>query len=250
MSRAFAVLTIVLCACGAEVEGNAPFLPPDVDGGGGGGGGGDAAVGPDAPACFNGRVVFLQFEGQALAKGTSDATQNTASWMQIASGAAPPYESGNANRAQKIQQITDGITTLLSTFPITVVTQRPATGPYVMIVFGGNAQQVGSRFGIGVQELDCNDATTKSDVAWITDGQSVQRTVNTAAGAIGFGLGLTATIDPLDCMCGWDNGCQADNSQPCRLTTPTIARDPNARQLCAGQTTQDEVATFTHAFCE
>jgi hypothetical protein len=70
-----------------------------------------------------------------------------------------------------------------------------------MIVLGGTANQVGSRFGGAVNTLDCGDAA-KSDVAWISDGVSPnQRVVNFAVGAIGFGLGLTATSDPLDCMC-------------------------------------------------
>jgi len=243
----FAVIASLLCACGAQVDGGAP-ANPEVDGGGGGGDTGVVDTDP-TPACFNGRVVYLNFDGVTLTKGTSDATQNTASWMQIATGTAPRYETNNANRDQKITQITDGVTSLLMSFPITVVTTRPNAGPYVMIVFGGNAQQVGSRFGVGVQQLDCDDATSKSDLAWITDGQGVQRTVNTAVGAIGFGLGLTATSDPGDCMCGWDNGCQPDNTQPCTLS-PAIARDPAARQLCPGVSSQDEVATFKKAFCE
>jgi hypothetical protein len=67
-------------------------------------------------------------------------------------------------------------------------------------------------------------------------------------GAIGFGLGLTGTSDPLDCMCGWDNPCQANNAVACTLGSP-IARDPAARQRCAGTTTQDEAATLRAAFC-
>ena len=43
---------------------------------------------------------------------------------------------------------TPNVRSILSLFPVTVVTTRPATGPYVMIVFGGRANQVGSRFGI------------------------------------------------------------------------------------------------------
>ena len=243
MGRGIALVLVFAGACGAQVEGGDPIGAPEVDGGGGGG---DDAP---APACFNGRVVFLEFEGVTLTRGTSDATRNLASWMTINQGTAPPYEAASTTRDTKIQAITDGIRAQLASFPITVVTERPQAGPYVMIVFGGNATQVGSRFGVGVQQLDCDDLTSRSDVAWITDGRGVQRTVNTAIGAIGFGLGLTATTDPLDCMCGWDNACPADNSQACRLT-PGIARDPNANQLCPGQTTQDEVATFSKAFCE
>ena len=216
------------------------------------GGGIDAAVNmPDAgPTCSNGRVVYLNFDGVTLTQAaTSDATQNRASWMQIGTGTAPPYRSGSASRAADIAAIATGVRSLLSQFPVTVVTTRPATGPYVMIVFGGTANQVGSRFGGAVNTLDCGDAA-KSDVAWISDGVSPnQRVVNFAVGAIGFGLGLTATTDPLDCMCGWDNQCTSNNSVACRLGGP-IQRDPAANQRCAGLTTQDEPATFRAAFCQ
>ncbi|MEO8707240.1 MAG: hypothetical protein ABI867_44850 [Kofleriaceae bacterium] len=206
---------------------------------------------PDAPACFNGRVVFLSFEGEALTRAaTSDARQNQASWMQIASGTAPRYRTNDGDRATQIQAIVDGVRTQLSDFPITVVTTRPVSGDYVMIVYGGTPQQVGSRFGGAVQELDCADTATRNDVAWIADNVgATQRIVNFSVGAIGFGLGLTATTVTTDCMCGWDNACQANNAVACTLT-PGIARDPNANQRCAGVDAQDEVAVFRTAFCE
>jgi len=238
-------LCCLLAGCGVRLEDPAAGLgvsTPD-----GGGGGGDSAV--DARVCSNGRVVYLSFEGETLTDAAvSDATQNRASWMTIAQGTAPPYRAGANNRNQQIKAITEGVRAQLSSFPVTVVTQRPAAGPYVMIVFGGTASQVGSKYGGSVNELDCGDAQ-KSDVAWISDGVSpTQRVVNFAVGAIGFGLGLTATTDPLDCMCGWDNACISDNSGACRLS-PTIARDPAANQLCPGVTTQDEFDTFDAAFC-
>jgi hypothetical protein len=250
--------TIVIClltACGAGIGANngdddggdddqspvdagdeADIDAPDVDA---------------APACFNGRVVFLSFEGESLTQATpSDARLNRAQWMTIASGTAPPYRAGAADRATQIQAITDGIRNQLSTFPITVVTTRPQTGEYMMIVYGGQPNQVGSRFAGAVQQLDCNDALTRNDVAWVSDAvDGTQRIVNFSVGAIGFGLGLTATTDPKDCMCGWDNNCTSDNSVACTLTEG-IARDPDARQRCANVTTQDETTTFKNAFCQ
>lgn len=240
-------LCCLLAGCGVRLEdraggGSDGSPPPPIDG--------PIGSEPDAPpVCANGRVVYLNFDGVTLTSAAaSDATQNRASWMTIAQGTAPPYKAGVTNRNQLINAVTDGVRTQLSSFPVTVVTQRPAAGPYVMIVLGGTATQVGSRYGGAVNTLDCGDAR-KSDLAWISDGVSpTQRVVNFAVGAVGFGLGLTATTDPLDCMCGWDNACISDNTVACRLS-PTIARDPAANQLCPGLTTQDEVATFDAAFC-
>jgi hypothetical protein len=238
------LLCCLVSACGVQLEGRTNAgtdgaLPGDGNQGG-----------SDAPRCSNGRVVYLNFEGQTLMDApASDAMQNRASWMTIPQGTAPRYKAAAADRDQQIQAIVGGVRQQLSSFPITVVTTRPATGPYVMIVYGGTRDLVGSNYGSAVNELDCTDAQ-KSDVAWMSDNVSpIQRVVNYSIGAIGFGLGLTATTDPRDCMCGWANGCAQDQTGPCRLSQ-MIARDPNATQRCPGVTSQNEVAAFEAAFCQ
>jgi hypothetical protein len=252
------ILGVLACiGCDASL-GDKPGSTIDARGSGSGGGEDASTILPDAPpsidapACSNGRVVYLNFDGQQLTRAaTSDATQNRASWMQIASGTAPPFRQGSGTRTQDIQAITDGVRSQLSMFPITVVTQRPAMGEYVMVVFGGQANQVGSNYSLAVNRVDCGDAVA-NDVAWIADasGLSTQRMINTAIGAIGFGLGLTATEDPNDCMCSWGNTCQPADVA-CTLS-PNIARDQDvpANLACAGLTTQDEQATFRQAFCQ
>ena len=244
---ALSCIVAAATACGVQLEG-AGGVTPD----GSPGMPGDGPSGPpvDAPSqCPNGRVVYLNFDGQMLNDAQqSDAVQNRASWMTIAQGMAPRYKSAAADRVQQIQAIVTGVRNQLSSFPISVVTTRPAAGPYVMIVYGGTRDLVGSNYNTAVNELDCTDAQ-KSDVAWISDGVSpTQRIVNYTIGAIGFGLGLTATTDPLGCMCSWANGCIPDQTGPCRLS-PMIARDPNASQRCPG-TSQNEVAAFNTAFCQ
>lgn len=208
---------------------------------------------PDAPpavACPNGRAVYLNFEGVTLTDApTSDATLNRASWMNINQGTAPRYKTNAGDRDQQILAIVTGVRAQLAAYPIDVVTTRPATGPYVMIVFGGVADQVGSSYGGAVSRLDCGDIQ-KSDVAWISDSVTpTQRVVNFTIGAIGFGLGLSATKDPLGCMCGWDNDCESNNSVACRLS-PNIERDDDANQRCQGLNSQDEVAAFATKFCQ
>jgi hypothetical protein len=225
-------LWLALCGCSAQIS---DVRDPSVD-----------SVDAGAAPC-TGRTVYLNFDGQTLTQGPSDATRNQASWMTIKQGTAPPYLAGSNGRNAAIRDITDGVRGQLSRFPIKVTTSRPSSGSYVMIVFGGSANQVGSSFGGAVNQLDCGDARP-DDVAWISDNVTGQRAINTAIGAIGFGLGLTATTDTRDCMCGWDNNCRRDNNVDCRLGSP-IARDPDARQLCPGATSQDEVATFHAAFC-
>jgi len=248
MQRTLALAVVLLGGCGAQLSnGLDPSIggvDPATDAGIDAVPVGDAAT---SPRCAS-LSVYLNFEGQKLTRGPSDATLNQASWMQIAAGEAPPYQSGNADRATVLQAITDGVTAQLSQFPVTVTTRRPTAGSYMMIVFGGTAGDVGSSFGGAVNQLDCGNGV-RNDVAWISDnGKSNQRAINSAIGAIGFGLGLTATLDPSDCMCGWDNTCTRDDSAACKLGSP-IARDPKARQLCPDLTPQDEVGAIRAAFC-
>jgi hypothetical protein len=251
MRREIALVCVLLCAaCEASIDGGRMnSITTDASTSSGD----DASMQQSidaAPTCSS-RVVYLNFEGQTLQDaGASDATLNRASWLNKNSGTATPFLQGNGNRAQIITDITAGVRAALSQFPVTVVTARPAAGPYVMVVYGGNAQDVGSNYGFAVNELDCNESE-KSDVAWISDNYTTTlRHVNTTIGAIGFGLGLTATNDVTDCMCGWANGCIKDHSQACTLST-NIARDNNAQQTCQGVgATQNEVAAFTAAFCQ
>jgi hypothetical protein len=238
------LIVALASACGASVANNggdddptdAPAEPPD----------GDDDL-PDAPVCQK-RVVFLSFEGETLTDAaTSDATLNRASWMTngVAMATAPPYRAGSANRAAEIQNIVSDLTARLAPFT-TVTTTRPASGDYMMVVFGGQPQAMGSRF-IGVQELDCGDLV-RNDVAWVGDDLQLNLVANVVMGSIGFGIGLTATQDDTDCMCSWDNTC--------RYATPNctlhdgIARDPAALQLCPGAPAiQDEIVAFNAAFC-
>jgi hypothetical protein len=207
------------------------------------------AVDPDsAPVCEK-RQVFLSFEGETLTDGAaSDAKQNIASWMQggVTTATIPRYRTGAADRATQINTIVTAAKNRLAAFGIDVVTTRPVTGDYMMIVFGGTAANAGSRFGF-VQELDCGD-NVRNDVAWVADNFDPASIPNAIVGSIGFAIGLTATLDGTDCMCAWDNDCTPTTNN-CVLHDG-IARDPAANQLCAGAgATQDEIVELNRAFC-
>lgn len=244
-----AIVLALLGACDAQISDGLGSSLATVDAQPGGGDNGTVPPIGTTPACAS-RVVYLNFEGQALTRSTtSDATKNQASWMQIGQGTAPAYQLNNPDRAAAIQGIVDGVRTELAQFPITVVTDRPATGNYVMVVLGGKSGAVGSNYGSAVNTLDCGDAVA-NDVAWVSDNVApTQHVINIVVGAVGFGIGLTATSDPDDCMCGWANGCQSNNATACKLGA-TINRDQNANQLCSGAgKTQNEVTALHDAFC-
>lgn len=257
-------LAALLAGCnanlGASGSGNTSVDSGNGGGGGGGGGGGnpDAAiqVQPDAaPACANGRRVYLNFDGVTLTDaGNSDSTTNTARWLTNASAAVPPWRQGGANRAAQILAVVDGVKQRLSTTPIEVVTARPASGPYVMIVLGGANQNdggtVGTPYSFATSYHDCGDAT-KNDVGWISNmpGQPESFVADLVVGAIGWSVGLDGTTDPADCMCGWANGCSSA-AGACTLSASIGTSITNGETACQNGGTQNEVAAFTTGFCQ
>jgi hypothetical protein len=243
MSRAL-VLAALIAGCHAGIG-----LPAgehaDASAGGDGTPGPDGAAAIDAPTCFNGRVVFLEFGGVTLTQGATDASTNHAAWIGVATATVPAYHLGVANRMGQIQNITDAFRASLSRFPITVVTTRPAAGPYVMVVFGGQKTDVGTIYSYATADHDCGDAL-KNDVAWLSDVAPTAKAADYAVGAVAWALGLDGTNDPADCMCSWGNGC-VQTAAACTLAT-SIATTPNL--ACGTANPQKEVAVFTQAFCQ
>lgn len=225
----------------------------------------DAAVDTPAPACANGRKVFLEFLGVTLTDdATSDATTNKARWLTTATSVVPPWRQGVANRATQIQEVVDGVKARLAQTPIDVVTTRPATGPYVMIVLGGattgRGGTVGTIYSFATSFHDCGDAT-KSDVGWISDmttgatGLAADAPTSYVAdlvvGAIGWGLGLDGTTDPNNCMCGWTTVCDSA-AGACTLSSSiaSAVTNPGAGETACKAGTQNEVAAFSTEFCQ
>src|SRR5262245_48281488 len=168
--RSATALAVLASACvGAHLGDGEHGGRPD----GGSRGGNDAAA-ADAPdidaasACFNGRRVFLNFEGVTLRQGPSDATTDHAAWLGVAQATVPKFHQNSGTRAQDIQTVVDLINAKLGVFPITVVQQRPAAGPYVEVVFGGTRQTVNVPYLYAANRLDCDDSV-KSDVVWVSD---------------------------------------------------------------------------------
>src|ERR1051326_4219734 len=142
--RAAPVVAMLVCGCHAHL-GDAPSTS---DNGTDGAIDQDASLGDDASmsdapsACFNGRRVYLNFGVDTLRQGPSDATTDHAVWLGVATANVPKFRATSATRAQDIQTVIDLINAKLSAFPIDVELQRPASGPYVMVVFGGDRATV------------------------------------------------------------------------------------------------------------
>jgi len=238
-------LVLVVAGCSAHLDDH------DVDGGNRDGNvGGDGSGSDTGVTCANGRTLYLNFEGVTLTKGApSDAITNRVSWMQNATATVPRYRTNDVNRDGEIVSIINGVKARLAGTPINVVVGRPTSGPYVMIVFGGDQNIVGTIYSYATNEHDCGDPV-KSDVGWISDVPSVAIVADLAIGTLGWGLGLNGTNDVNDCMCGWANGCMA-SAGACTLSASiasTASQSPAT--TCPNQNPQNELAAFSTGFCQ
>jgi hypothetical protein len=238
-------LLIVIAGCGISLKEQASSADEP-----------DASVDPvpDAPPqaslCNNGRVVFLNFEGGKLSRvsvGQTDATRDRADWLAAGTANIPAYKAGNAARTVEIQQIVDATRQTLGAFPIRVVTERPAAGPYHLVIFGGRASQLGNGNDAGaLTGYDCGNRVI-NNVTWIGEKFTPQDAADYVVGAIGLGIGLVGTLDVNDCMCGWGNNCVPNPASGCTLSS-SIANDGACSN--GASKTQDEVAAFHREFCE
>jgi len=251
-----ALLLALVCGCEANLGGgNGGGDNTGVDASTGGGSNNpDAAVvqqmDAPAPACANGRKLFLNFDGVALTKGApTDATINRVDWMANASATMPRYHDGVAGRATEITSIIDGVKARLSSYPIEVVTTRPSAGPYVMIVLGGTNTTIGTNYTYATSDHDCGDLV-KSDVGWIGDAPPVAYVPDLVMGTIGWSVGLNGTNAPTGCMCGWANACNEDSAVACTLSSSIASTTSSGNTTCPNQNPQNEVAAFSTGFCQ
>jgi hypothetical protein len=206
-------------------------------------------------ACANGRKLYLDFDGVTIAQATdSDATTNKAKWLTNASAAVPAWRAASGTRATDISEIVDGVKARLTGTNIDVVTTRPASAPYVMIVLGGantaNAGTVGTIYSYATSFHDCGD-TVKNDLGWVSDmnGSTNEFVADLVLGAVGWGLGLDGTTDTAGCMCGWANGC-SNAAGACTLSASAASSITSGNETaCPNNNPQNEVAAFSTSFC-
>jgi len=260
--KVLAAIALLVAGCGnASLGGGDDTGNGTIDAAGGGSGSGsdiDASVqmiDAAAPACANGRKVYLNFDGVTLTQAaTSDATMNKAKWMNAASSAVPPFRQGSGTRPAELLQIPDAVKARPTGTPIEVVTARPATAPYVMVVLGGASTAFGgtvaSNYGGAVSFHDCGDAV-KSDVGWVADldGQTPDFIANFAVGAIGWGMGLDGANATGDCMCGWANGCSPAGGA-CTFANNAASSITVMGESACNAGTQNEITAFVTGFCQ
>ncbi len=203
--------------------------------------------------------IFLAFDGVSLTRATSDSALNQFSVIDpsITTAVIPAWKTGAADRAAQIQTIVCMMRQALYAFDVEVVTTRPATGDYEMIVFGGSPSDLGfSSQGLVLTSLsakDCANANQR-DVAWVAerpDGSftlTASEAANGASAMHGVGNGLAASTIGTNCMCAVAVPYNCDTNATCSFsTTSPIA--PNGGNFCSAPgTTENQVAKLLARF--
>jgi hypothetical protein len=163
----------------------------------GGGGDGTAAEAdaseprPDArPGSGSGAVIYLNFEGVGITQGAADdATANVSS---MGAGTIPAFDWTIAHQLA----IVSLVSSYLSPFRVEVVLDRPATGPYAMVVIGGRAADLGLPGGVlGIAAQDCEADPVDRSIAFVFSEEfpvdDYEGVALSVADQLGHGFGLS-----------------------------------------------------------
>jgi len=167
---------------------------------GGGGGGGDTPSGGPTPSpnpASGAHVYYLNFDGQTLTAGPDDPVTNS-SQLVFGTTTLPAYLAGDPQRTTKIQAMVSEVTAILAPYDIAVVTARPASGSYDMLVAGGI-----SPFGAGEPFAALSDCTgaRPNHVALMFDVSTGHDAARRIIGSLGIGHGISSSDAAADCMC-------------------------------------------------
>ena len=212
---------------------------------------------PPAPLAPGRSKVYLNTEGVTLSKvGVScsidDAQTNCTSLIAQDQTVVPPFLPGVATRQPYIDQIVTDAQGILAPYSIDIVTTRPATGSYQMVVLGGDAVSItgGCPGCSAISLFRCTPSFNVVDLMF--DGgtvlpQTEANYANTLVGDIGILSGLVASVEPGDCMCRFDTPCISDMAvtTPCTFGSneqTTVSTDGNGTPENCGRATEDEPA--------
>ena len=137
--------------------------------------------------------IYLVFEGVTLMAGNEDSRTNTSGIIN-ATSTVPPFAANAANRQAFIDDITTNVRLMLNGYNVDVVTTRPASGDYSMIVFA-TANSVGLQQGIAaIGSSDCGNANADNVAIVVDMGVTGGPTAVEYANLVMFDVGLTLGV--------------------------------------------------------
>jgi hypothetical protein len=206
---------------------------------------------PAEPIAAGAHKIYLNTEGATLRTGCGDdATTNCTTLIQTDMTQVPAFLPGVAGRDTVIAQIVAGVEGVLAPYSVDIVTTRPATGPYQMIVLGGDPMAVtgGCTDCTATSVFSCQPLGSVVDLVFdLGVTKSVDQYAVQILEDIGILNGLVATNSDHDCVCRFDDMCSNFGANDlCTFgtnvptTMQTLGTPPTP--FNCGRATQDEPA--------
>jgi hypothetical protein len=189
------------------------------------------------PLAAGAHTLYVAFEGVNVTLGACDDSHaNCSSLVAQSSTVVPAFLAAETNRATRIASITALVRDALAPFSIVVVTSRPASGHYWMVVAGGTSDAVAGQVGIATLATSVCTATNLDSLGFVfeLDPETTDRTyADHIAGTLGALVGLVPTTKSGDCTCV-TSACA--HAQTCTFGTNIAVPPGNA----CSRTTQNE----------
>lgn len=198
---------------------------------------------PADPAAPGTHVVYLSFEGVTLTKGQcSDAPTNCTDLVAQDQTVVPPFLDGNPDRVDDIAAIVAKVKQGVAPYSIDIVTTRPASGPYAMVVIGGDPSLVGGPTGLlGLAPANCSPSFSTLSLDFDHGYRTPYVYANLILSDIGVFSGLSIVTDAGDCMCRTASTCSLSNTQIC---TFDLMANLDPQMTCSRSGPQDEQAAL------
>jgi len=165
--------------------------------------------GPTPEAQYE-RTLYLNFDGATITFGSDNATQNSSRILRFQSRVIPPIEVADLSESSAegltIQQVKDMVADAVRfhmlPYDVKVVTERPGSGSYHMMMFSGkdDCETIAGANCAGIAPLDCGD-DNPSNIVWVfAGGLRVSDLSTTSSHEAAHALGVFHTLDTADIM--------------------------------------------------
>jgi hypothetical protein len=189
--------------------------------------------------------LYLDFDGQDVVAGPDDATMNRSSLVPQAV-TVPAFLAGEVDAEAQIATIVASVQTALAPYDVEVTRERPASGTYDMIVFGGQSDAVVGQAGLQFAGPTTCMGGPAAQVGFVFEiRKPLLATAATAVGVYAVMHGATTTSTRGDCLCLDDPACAPEDTQ-CTFAADALASGSAA---CGGESDEvDGVQEMIDAF--
>jgi hypothetical protein len=187
-------------------------------------------------------TLFVNFDGVLLTPcGTADARINCTP-MVSTDTSIPPFLDGNPARDGFIASILYPARKALAPYSLDIVTTRPTSGDYYMMIYGGTPQLLGlPPANVGVAPFNCSPEN-RNNISFTFDRGQAPTNIDYADGILsdmGVFVAIPGTTVPGDCLC---RSCNFPPDKVCTYGVDVpVTSDP---AFSCGKTTVDEPAVL------